>query len=160
MTFDAQFWPLSHLARQTAYRIVRIPAVAEDIAAETMARAALRWSRLVPPVDGWIIRVAANLAIDHNRRAWRTVSGRKDSPASSPDLAAHMDLLNEVRALPRRQREVITLRYLVDLPEDRIAELLGLSASSVKTHTRRGMAALRRSLGPEPLPKTQRGESS
>ncbi|MHB8185345.1 MAG: sigma-70 family RNA polymerase sigma factor [Dermatophilaceae bacterium] len=45
--------------------------------------------------------------------------------------------------LPRRQREVLTLRYFVDLSEVQIAEALHISPGSVKAHAHRGLAALR-----------------
>ena len=48
--------------------------------------------------------------------------------------------------LPRRQREVIALRYYVDLSEAEIAETLGISRGAVKSHASRGAAALRASL--------------
>ncbi|HEY7719321.1 MAG TPA: SigE family RNA polymerase sigma factor [Pedococcus sp.] len=45
--------------------------------------------------------------------------------------------------LPRRQREVLVLRYYLDLSEAEIADALGISAGSVKAHAHRGLAALR-----------------
>ena len=50
--------------------------------------------------------------------------------------------------LPRRQREVLALRYYLDLSEREIAETLGISAGAVKSHASRGADALRRSLSP------------
>ena len=55
-------------------------------------------------------------------------------------------LIEAVRALPRRQSEVLTLRYYLDLSEAEIAETLGISRGSVKTHASRGLAALERTL--------------
>lgn len=55
-------------------------------------------------------------------------------------------LIDAVRALPRRQSEVLTLRYYLDLSEAEIAETLGISRGSVKTHASRGLAALERTL--------------
>ena len=49
--------------------------------------------------------------------------------------------------LPRQQRAVLVLRYIEDLPEASVAELLGCSVGSVKTHAHRGLRALRASLG-------------
>jgi RNA polymerase sigma factor (sigma-70 family) len=49
--------------------------------------------------------------------------------------------------LPRQQRAVLVLRYAADLPEAEIAELLGCSPGTVKTHAHRGLCALRDSLG-------------
>ena len=48
---------------------------------------------------------------------------------------------------PPRQREVLALRYYLDLSEAEIAETLGISRGSVKAHASRGSAALRRLLG-------------
>ena len=57
------------------------------------------------------------------------------------------ELIDAVRGLPRRQSEVLTLRYYLDLSEAEIAEALGISRGSVKTHASRGLAALERTLG-------------
>ena len=59
-----------------------------------------------------------------------------------------VDLVRALRALPRRQREVVALRYLADRPEAEVADLLGCSAGAVKQHAHRGLAALRARLGP------------
>ena len=56
-------------------------------------------------------------------------------------------MLEAVRALPRRQRDCVTLRYFEELGIDAIAATLDLSANSVKTHLRRGMATLEARLG-------------
>jgi RNA polymerase sigma-70 factor (ECF subfamily) len=55
-------------------------------------------------------------------------------------------VLEAVRRLPTRQRDCITLRYFEELSIDRIAETLGVSANSVKTHLQRAMSALDRTL--------------
>ena len=52
-------------------------------------------------------------------------------------------LVAAVGRLPRRQREVLTLRYYLDLSEAQIADALSISAGSVKAHAHRGLAALR-----------------
>jgi RNA polymerase sigma factor (sigma-70 family) len=48
-----------------------------------------------------------------------------------------------LRALPRRQRETLVLRYYSDLTEAQIADTLGISQGAVKSHAFRGLAALR-----------------
>ena len=48
-----------------------------------------------------------------------------------------------LRRLPKRQSEVLMLRFYNDLSEAEIAETLGISTGSVKTHTSRGLASLR-----------------
>jgi RNA polymerase sigma-70 factor (sigma-E family) len=51
-----------------------------------------------------------------------------------------------LRDLPDRQREAIVLRYYADLSEAEIATAMGISRGAVKSHTARGMAALRAAL--------------
>ena len=54
-----------------------------------------------------------------------------------------------LRGLPERQREAIVLRYYADLSEAEIAASMGISRGAVKSHTARGMAALRAALEQE-----------
>jgi len=57
------------------------------------------------------------------------------------------EMLSALRRLPRRQAEVLTLRFYQNLSEAEIAETLGISQGSVKTHASRGLAALKSLLG-------------
>ncbi len=52
-------------------------------------------------------------------------------------------MIDALQPLPRRQREVLALRYYLDLSEREIAQTLGISAGAVKSHASRGAAALR-----------------
>jgi RNA polymerase sigma-70 factor (sigma-E family) len=67
-----------------------------------------------------------------------------------------------LRDLPARQREAIVLRYYADLSEAEIAAAMGISRGAVKSHTARGMAALRAALeqelwpAPAPAPRALR----
>jgi RNA polymerase sigma-70 factor (sigma-E family) len=54
-----------------------------------------------------------------------------------------------LRHLPDRQREAIVLRYYADLSEAQIATAMGISRGAVKSHTARGMSALRAALEQE-----------
>ncbi|MBL1068151.1 SigE family RNA polymerase sigma factor [Streptomyces sp. 7-21] len=53
------------------------------------------------------------------------------------------DLIQAMRGLQRRQREVLVLRYFADMSEAEVARTLGISAGSVKAYASRGIAALR-----------------
>jgi RNA polymerase sigma-70 factor (sigma-E family) len=55
-------------------------------------------------------------------------------------------VLNAMRELPDRQREVLALRYYLDLSEAEIAQTLGISRGAVKSHASRGASALRKLL--------------
>jgi RNA polymerase sigma factor (sigma-70 family) len=74
----------------------------------------------------------------------------RDVDESDPADAAvtRLALAQALRRLPRRQRDVVVLRYLADLSEADVAESLGVSAGSVKQHAHRAVNALRRALGP------------
>lgn len=61
--------------------------------------------------------------------------------------AEHREVLAAVRELPRRQQEVLVLRFWSGLSEAEIAETLGISAGSVKSSASRGMAKLSSMLG-------------
>jgi RNA polymerase sigma factor (sigma-70 family) len=52
-----------------------------------------------------------------------------------------------LHSLPSRQRAVVVLRYLSDLSETQVAEALSMAPGTVKSHTHRGLAALRQRLG-------------
>ncbi|HET7689711.1 MAG TPA: SigE family RNA polymerase sigma factor [Nocardioidaceae bacterium] len=59
-------------------------------------------------------------------------------------------VLEALRELPQRQREVIALRYYLDLSEEDIATTLGISRGAVKSHASRGAATLRTLLEERP----------
>jgi RNA polymerase sigma factor (sigma-70 family) len=79
-------------------------------------------------------------------------AGVRERGATDPsgDAAVlRLALAAALEALPRRQREVVALRYLADLSEAQVAAALGVSADAVKTHLHRGTTALRARLGPD-----------
>ncbi|MEP7191460.1 MAG: SigE family RNA polymerase sigma factor [Actinomycetota bacterium] len=63
--------------------------------------------------------------------------------ARALERVAGAKLLAALGRLPRRQREVVILRYYLDLSEAQIADTLSISRGSVKAHAHRGLAALR-----------------
>lgn len=145
-SFDERFVELHRAAFRVAYKVLGDGAEAQDIAQEALARGLVRWRKVEPYAVAWVSRVAANLAIDRTRRERRSAVvldlGRVD-----PDAAERLDLQRALRGLPRRQRDVVVLRYLLDQSEQTVADALGVSVGSVKTHASRGLAALRLALG-------------
>src|SRR5262249_37830809 len=128
-------------------RITGDVGAAEDIAAETMSRAYAHWERIrnEPYRDAWVMRVATNLSLNATRR--RRFLPLERPPVSEDDATAtRLALGAALRALPDRQREVIVLRHLAGLSEPEVAEYLGISLGSVKTHMRRAKESLRGSL--------------
>ena len=72
-----------------------------------------------------------------------------DEPGADHDVlrgVGRQAVIDALARLPRRQREVLALRYYLDLSERDIAETLRISPGAVKSHASRGAAALRRHL--------------
>jgi RNA polymerase sigma-70 factor (sigma-E family) len=76
------------------------------------------------------------------RQSWAAAAA---DPADAPALVGdrRTAVLDALRALPTRQREVLALRHYLELSEAEIADALGISRGSVKAHASRGSAALR-----------------
>ena len=129
------------------YRVLGDRGDAEDVAQEALARAHLRWARRWERPEGWIVTVATNLSIDRHRRR-RRVSNLGSEPLALVDAhqSERIDLARALRRLPRRQREVVVLRYLADWSERDVAIALAVSVGAVKSHASRGLAALRHHL--------------
>jgi RNA polymerase sigma-70 factor (sigma-E family) len=147
-SFDDAFAELYRAAYKVAFRLLGDRAEAQDVAQEALARTYVRWRTVESYAAPWACRVATNVAIDRIRR------GRRFSGDEAPERAAadafsdeRVDLQRALRTLPRRQRDVVVLRYLADQPEVAVARALGVSVGSVKTHASRGLAALRARLG-------------
>jgi RNA polymerase sigma factor (sigma-70 family) len=110
-----------------------------DLAAESVdeacSRALERWIRVaaMESPTGWVYRVALNHARRVSRRhgieerLTRKLAPKPDLPSPAGEI---WDL---VRELPIRQRQVIMLRHVADLPEREIAEILGISRGTVSS---------------------------
>ena len=126
-------------------------AEAEDVTQEAFARALARWPAIsgydLP--DAWVRRVALRLAIDSARRVRRAARLAAKIAAESPRHESHPAdplpstwLTGALLQVPLRQREVLVLHYLADLPVDVIARDRGLPAGTVKTRLAAGRRRL------------------
>jgi RNA polymerase sigma-70 factor (sigma-E family) len=132
---------------------------AEDLVQASLAKLYRAWPRLdtATDPDAYLRRIMINTHRSWWRTRWRRETPAADLPdqsaASGPDPADRHAAGDQVRralaTLPRQQRAVLVLRYFEDLPEAEVARLLGCSAGTVKTHTHRGLRALRTALGPD-----------
>jgi RNA polymerase sigma-70 factor (ECF subfamily) len=109
-----------------------------DLAHEAMVRAYRNWESVggLERPGAWIRRVLINLAIDHARRQQRERRAlARIEPAPSVELRDPVSarFWAAVRALPDRQRAAVALHYLDDLSVDGIAEVLQVSAGTIKT---------------------------
>jgi RNA polymerase sigma-70 factor (sigma-E family) len=136
-----------------ARRVTGDLAAAEDAASEAMAKAYLRWPELrhLAHRRAWVLRVAINEAIATVRAQARRERILRRQPPERAVLDEPQEtpqgLVGHIRRLPRRQREVISLRYYAELTTEEVASTLGISAGAVKSHVHRALGTLRERLG-------------
>jgi RNA polymerase sigma-70 factor (ECF subfamily) len=118
--------------------------VAEDLAQEAFLAA-------YEQPGSWVRRVVANLSVSAFRRrlAEAKALGRialHQAPTVAELSAEDAEFWRAVRALPRRQAQVVALHYLEDRPVAEIADALGIASGTVKKHLHDGRRELARRL--------------
>jgi RNA polymerase sigma-70 factor (ECF subfamily) len=147
------------------YRIllcmVRDEDVADTLTQECFLRAfkKRRTFRGESSLSTWLVRIAINLAHDHNRNRrwafWRRIqrTDRLDTfhapdAHRSPELTLiNREMVRKIQAaleiLSEKQRLVFLLRHVEDLPLAAIVEATGIELGTVKTHLFRAVAAIK-----------------
>ena len=131
-------------------------ATAEDVVQDAFERLHRRRHGLRDEGDG-LLRYARSAVLNRCRSLHRrAVVARKHAPAlagpaaASPDTAAQAAerdvLIAALRSLPRRQREVLVLRYYADLDVGEVAQILRIGPSTVRSAAARGLARVARVL--------------
>ena len=130
--------------------LVRDQGLAEEIVQDAFVAVHGRWSRLRDPDHALAYLRQAGVNRSRSALRHRAVVNRHaasvravDTPDPTPDTDRREAVLDALRALPDRQREVLALRYYLELSEAEIADTLGISRGAVKSHASRGAAALR-----------------
>jgi RNA polymerase sigma factor (sigma-70 family) len=151
--YETQWWPMVRLATG----LVRSVPLAEEIVQDAFEALYERWDALRDPAAAaGYLRVSvvngARSALRRSTRARKYLVGWHEDTAESADHSAllrdeHESVRRALAALPDRQREVLTLRYLQDLPDVEIAAATGLSIGGVRSASSRGLAALRVAMG-------------
>jgi RNA polymerase sigma-70 factor (sigma-E family) len=128
---------------------------AEEVVADAFVSLHRRWSRLADPQAAHAYLRASVVNGSRSVRRHRDVEVRHRQPGApeppGPEeraLRADEDAraMAALRTLPRRQQEVLVLRYYADASETEIADALGISRGAVKSHSHRGIGALRAGL--------------
>jgi RNA polymerase sigma-70 factor (sigma-E family) len=125
---------------------------AEEVVQDAFESLYRGWGRLRDP-DAALVYLQRSVVNGSRSRLRRRATERAyllpdSEPVPSAETAGlHRGELSElddaILALPQRQREVVVLRYFLDLSEDQIAQWLGISRGAVKSHASRAAAALR-----------------
>lgn len=157
---DLAAWETLMLTHQDAvfryaYLLLGDPDDAEDIAQETFLRA---WKHLkrfdaMRPLRPWLLSIANNLASNRRRSAGRyfaalmrafrddsTTTAIEDGSAKNLDAVA---LRNAVQKLSPADRQIIYLRYFLDLPVSETAQVLQVAEGTVKSKLSRALEKLR-----------------
>jgi RNA polymerase sigma-70 factor (ECF subfamily) len=148
-------------------RMIRSPAHAEDIAQEAFVRTLTRLDQYDPrySFSAWLFKIAANLCIDHLRKAKRIAYSldedaedrdgfrRREPATAEPDptqgviAKERMLLLNAaVEALPEHYRVILLLRHQEELSYEEIARVLDLPIGTVKIRIHRAREQIKRRL--------------
>ena len=122
--------------------------VAQEVAVEAMR--SRRAGRDPQRLDGWLHKVATRTAIRHAKRERRRRDRELDAPAPVSTDASLQPALDLLAGLPERQRAALTLRYVLDLPDEAIARAMGCREVTVRSLLSRGRATLRERLTEEP----------
>jgi RNA polymerase sigma-70 factor (sigma-E family) len=128
---------------------------AEDVVQEAFCGLYRRWHALsdTGKALSYVRSSVINGCRSVLRRRVRASAGPAgDQPVESAEAAAlvseeHRQVLTAIRRLPDRQREVLVLRFYLDLGEAEIAASMRISRGTVKSTTSRALAALGRILG-------------
>jgi RNA polymerase sigma-70 factor (sigma-E family) len=134
-----------------AVLLLRDQGLAEDVVQDCYVAMHGRWDRIDPAKAPAYLRQSV---VNRSRSALRHRSVvARHRPDPLPDGAPadetvlrterRSTVLDALAELPARQREVLVLRYYLDLSEADIATTLGISRGAVKSHASRGSAALR-----------------
>ncbi len=154
---------------RTAWLLLRDEGRAEEVVQDAFVATHAAWDRLRDPDRAlpYLRRAVVNRArsvLRHravaDKHLKRGLGERHlDAPPATDQVLAderRATVMTALAALPRRQREVLVLRYYLELSEAEIAETLEISRGAVKSHASRGSAALRQQLSRDGAGEEQR----
>ncbi|MEV7520874.1 sigma-70 family RNA polymerase sigma factor [Streptomyces sp. NPDC091371] len=149
---------IAHIFDQHYTRLLRLAVLlgaeqdAEDLVSEAFYQLHRRWEKLKTPeaAAGYLRSIVCNLARMRIRRIKVIRRHTYQVPDELVRSAEQQVLLNQdqrelvaaLRTLSSRQRQVLVLKYWLDLKETEIAETMKISVGAVKSHTARGMTKL------------------
>ena len=149
--------------RFVLFRVDGDRALAEDLTSETFLRALRRietYRDRVSDPGAWFVTIARNLILDHYKSSRVRLTSlvcdfaslskdiwplrRVDPPMATQvaNRSAYDQLWDLVRQLTPEQREVVGLRFVADLPNERVAEVTGSTVGAIKAMQHRAVRRL------------------
>jgi RNA polymerase sigma-70 factor (ECF subfamily) len=149
-SFDDLVGPLINQAFRLAFGMLHDRAAAEDAVQEAAVQSWRKLGNLKQgmPMRPWFLAIVANQCRTVTRGRWWSVL-RLDSPIESASpgfedrIVRGADVRAALRRLPLEQREVLVLRYYLDLPLEEVAAITRIPVGTVKSRINRGLAAMR-----------------
>lgn len=144
-------------AREYSPQLLRFAAVltndngtAEDVVQNVLIKAHARWERIsmVDNRQAYLRRMVVN-ELSSWRRKWARYVPHPDTTLDRPvgdgtgQVDDHVELIGELAKLPAKQRAAVTLRFLEDLSDAEIAEVLNCHEVTVRGYIHRALKALR-----------------
>jgi RNA polymerase sigma-70 factor (sigma-E family) len=132
-----------------AYVLTGNQDAAEDLLQSALIKAAAHWGRIRTSPEGYVRRIMYREQVSRwqsrVRRPETVMAQVPEQPAEDPaaSVDARLVLQSALRALPPGKRAVLALRYLEDLPESQVAEILGCSVGTVRSQTHKAITQLR-----------------
>ena len=132
---------------------------AEDLTTQTFLKmlesiGKFRWQSA--PFSAWLFRIAHNLAMDHFRasRRWQPEEEVPEPPGEtepSAELAAFQSLgrqsmLELIENLSQEQKQVLTLKFVFNLPNGEVATILGKTEGAIKSLQHRALVSLQKQI--------------
>jgi RNA polymerase sigma-70 factor (sigma-E family) len=139
----------------------------EDTVADVLDHAFERWERIavVESPLAYVRKMITNHYLSSQRRQLLWLRRRHQlvdvdrSPDPSADIDGREAMIARLAQLPPRQRSVIAMRYYLDLADTEIADQLGCSPATVRSHAARALATLRVDLSSERQPANDSDET-
>ncbi|WP_410648667.1 SigE family RNA polymerase sigma factor [Amycolatopsis sp. cmx-4-54] len=152
--FARYFDERAHNLRATAYLLCGDWHQAEDITQAALLKLYLAWPRLSrhDALDGYARKIVLRTFLSEHRRVWRKreklTDALPDVPSEAGGTEHEMLVRHALSGIAPKQRAVLVLRYFEDLGVEETAAALGCSTGNVKSQAARGLATLRKRLGP------------
>jgi RNA polymerase sigma-70 factor (ECF subfamily) len=153
--FDELVGPLVEQGFRLAFGMLHDREAAEDAVQEATVRSWRKLGNLKPGTDmrPWYLAIVANQCRTVARGRWWSVLrlegvARAGGSGFEDRIVRGADVRSALRKLALDQREVLVLRYYLDLPLEEVASITGVPVGTVKSRINRGLAAMRPHFSP------------